>query len=577
MSEPTQQPIAAPDGFAFDEAAGLWSAPNPSHGPDAEGIHRFARLTSTRDNAAYLLEAAHAGRLAELPVGRVLAGLRRHQCRDGSVHHGNFHWHAEAGRVVDTNAAFFVGQSLCTLRIRYAGQLTGEPLAALDDLCVHLLRWFEHAVPERSFYYPNKYLGDLVCGWLLHEITGRTPPPELVQTLRDAAAFWRDTHWGWGEHLSDIYAGVIFHQLVALLTLAKELPAGLRAEYTGLFHSIIRLDHAFAGGPRVPDLRSYAFGGRTPPRDVYVGWAERVRASEAAGRDDFFSDCRVLLDAAPAPAADGGGGGARAFSTPCFGGAVATTWIAPHARLGSMSRFPIMPGTEHQAWGLSWQTFPVAFADGETGWGFLRWRTREDGVDRAHPSLPSRKVQLSAASSPPPVGRTTSRQRGGRVVAVREMPAVSHRWDSLTDAVELLGMSPEEAVEGATPDGGRRLRLVIDGRVWRFGHHPLASGTAATWHLDGGGGRWEARWSSEDLRATERAGRTAHLWWIASGDGPDPVVTTRALRADGLPGRCERAWSIAWPGAGGDAAAWRLGVDLDAADDVLTDASASPA
>ncbi len=550
-------------GVEFDTNTGLWSQPNNV------GLRRNAgdladrpRLTEVRRSAERLLAAAKLGRLGDLPVTEVLRGLHRQQCRDDSPAHGNFHWFAEAHRVTDTNAAFFIGQPLCTLRLAHADQFDDEQHVILDDLCEHLMRWFDHAVPDRMFYYPNKYLGDLVCGWLLHEITGEPPMEALIRAMHDAANYWVRTGWGWGEHLSDIYAEVMFDQLVGLLSLSQTLPEDLRQKYTDLFLALTEIERAFAGGPRVPVLRSYAFTQRPETRNPCSRLREGLEHDAITGKKHYLEAMRALLervpDTPPNPQAQ------REVSIPCLRGATADAWITPDVRLGSMSHFPIMPEAEFPQWGLAWQSFPVALIDGDTGWGFLRWRSREDGIDRAQPSLADKTVQLSATTIPSFVGHTACRQRGPRVVVIRRMPVTSQRWDFLSDAIEFIGMPPDDVTEHTLPDGSQTLRLRRGDRVWRFGHHPLVSEAAPLWIAHNSGGRWEVNWPHEDLTKYAPPFRIAHLWWIACGDGPDPTIRPQSQTGTRLSDQAHARWSVHWPEATGDTPAWQLETDLNA-------------
>lgn len=556
-------PLRSKLDVTFDQELGLWSQPNNKNLQlNAGDLADFPRLTEVRRSAERLLAAAEVGRLRELPVAEVLKGLRGQQCRDDSANHGNFNWFAETKRVTDTNAAFFIGQPLCTLRIAHADQLTDPECLILDDLCVHLMRWFDHAIPERMFYYPNKYLGDLVCGWLLHEITGQPPADVAIRAMNDAASYWTKTGWGWGEHLSDIYAKVIFDQLVGLLTLSRSLPDDLRQTYTDLFLAIMAINRQFAGGPRVPVLRSYAFAERPEAIDPYHRLQQRLMDNQLVGEDHYLDALRCLLDRVPQQPSIMTE--ARGVSIPCYGGATANAWITPAARLGSISHFPLMPEAEYPQWGLAWQSFPVALLDGDTGWGFLRWRCREDGIDRAQPSLTRKTVQLSATTSPSFVGQTASLQRGQRVITIRRMPRKSLRWDYLADAIDLIGMNPDEVTQNSLPGGSQTLRLRLGDRVWRFGHHPLVSEAAPHWRPDKGGGRWEVRWPHDDLTRYAPPFRITHLWWIAFGDGPEPTISHLAETEPCLNDEAGGRWSVTWPATPDDVSPWQLEANLNA-------------
>jgi hypothetical protein len=555
-------------GDRFDAALGLWSHPDLSHQSASARLATLPRAHSLPRNAARLVVAAQLGRLHEEPLDAVLAGLRRLQCTDGSASHGNFAWWAEEGRVTDTNAAFFVGLNLCVLRIRYADSLTAGQREFIDAMCLDLHRWFSHAVAERSFHYPNKYLGDLVCAWLLCEILGRPPSPDLVEAIIDATTYWLTEGWGWGEHLSDIYTGVMFSQLGALLLLSRTLPKPVREHFVRLFSDLVRLERAFAGGPRVPAIRSYAFTAPTRPRpyldrvQAWIDWTDTVR-NETDSVVHFayyhlFHEEKLLKLAPPSDESPA----LRELSVACLRGAFATASITPTHRIGSVSHFPLMPEAEFLHWGLSWQSFPVAFTAGAQGWGFLRWRSREDGVEVGHPSI-RRDLHkaLSRATIPAITGFTESRQRGARVVALRRMPRVSTRWEQLADALELIGFDLHSLRARPLPDGGRLLLARHEGRDWTFGHHPLVSGTVPEIVSNEHGPAWQVTWPARTL--SSGVPRIAHLWWMAPGEHAAPTLVRLPQKGPYLLSEEQDSlWRLTWPEAGAEAGEWIVDFDL---------------
>ncbi len=559
-------------GDRFDPALGLWSHPDLTHQAVSPLLAKLPRAHSLPRNAARLVVAAQLGRLQEEPLDSVLAGLRRLQCTDGSAKHGNFAWWAEEGRVTDTNAAFFVGLNLCVLRIRYASDLNPAQREFIDAMVRDLDRWFTHAVEERSFHYPNKYLGDLVCAWLLREILGAPPPPVLMEAIADAAAYWVEGGWGWGEHLSDIYSGVMFNQLGALLLLARHLPSPVRAHFVRLFGELVRLDRAFTDGPRVPAIRSYAFTARAEPGTFlnrvrkWNDWPDTLRRGDSPvvhfGYDHFFAENNLLSLAPPAPPP----GAYREISVPCLHGSRAVAAVTPRHRIGSITRFPLIPEAEFITWGLSWQSFPVAFTAGEKGWGFLRWRSLENGVEVGHPSI-RRDLDkaLSRSTKPALHGLTECRQVGGRVIALRRMPRIATAWEYLVDAIELLDFQPKNIQVRSLPDGGHVLTFSHEGQTWTFGHHPLVSGARPELVTHEHGPAWRVKWDSAALSVVTP--RIAHLWWLAPGAQPDATVTRLPQKGPYLLSEeNDSLWRIDWPTRADDSAAgtppWTLRFDL---------------
>lgn len=558
-------------GDRFDPALGLWSHADLTHQSVSRLLAALPRAHSLPRNAARLVVAAQLGRLAGERVDEILAAFRRLQCTDGSALHGNFAWWAEEGRVTDTNAAFFVGLNLSVLRIRYGSSLSPGQSAIIDLMARDLHVWFTHAVAERSFHYPNKYLGDLVCAWLIHEQLELAVPAELEEAISDATTYWLEQGWGWGEHLSDIYTGVMFSQLGCLLLLARRLPPGTRGRFVRLLRELVRVERAFAGGPRVPALRSYAFAQRAAPRPFLdrVGpwrdWADTTANTPESvvhfGYQHFFHEGKLLdLVGAETP---GSSAAVRQLQLPCLHGAVAVASISADRRIGSVSRFPLMPEAEYLHWGLSWQSFPVSLVAGKHGWGFLRWRSREDGLTVGHPSI-HRDLHkaLSRATVPALFGLTDCRQVGARVVALRRMPRLSTRWEELADGLELIGFDPASFRVRPLAGGGRALVAQVEGQTWTFGHHPLVSGSTPEIVEHEHGPAWKVSWPASAIQAP--VPRIAHLWWLAPGEQPDPVITLLPQKGPYLLGEeCNSLWRFAWPAAHTEGIApWTIDFDL---------------
>lgn len=122
--------------------------------------------------AAQLVAAAVVERLDEVDAGAVLNALRQMQVTDGGSRHGCLKWYWEEPRPVDTNAAFFTGLNLIVLWLGFPDQLErldADARGALEAILTDLSVWFDQTLAHPSRYYPNKYMGDLVCRWLLLE------------------------------------------------------------------------------------------------------------------------------------------------------------------------------------------------------------------------------------------------------------------------------------------------------------------------------------------------------------------------------------------------------------------------
>ena len=510
-------------GEHYTDEIGLWSSAGPGHTIPTRNLDT---VHAGPNAASRLLTAAQVGDLAKIDVARVLFALREMQWSADDGKRGCIKWYWEEDQPYDTNAAFFTGLSLIVLRKLYYDELNPECREALDEILCDLSVWFTHTADYATYHYPNKYMGDLVCGWLLVEILGRTETDATIAThMHRAADYWLDDGWGWGEHLSDIYTGVCLNELSVLLLLSERLPEDLRQRYTDLIAALLDIEDAYDGGPRVPALRSYAFQApcsHTNYRDRVKAWAE---IPENYGNSPDLGNLLHGLgwhDRMPErkPAQTDP-------IVPCFGGAVAHAQVLADIRIGSTTRFPVMPSAEHPTWGLSWQCFPVAFSRGETDWGFLQWEAVENGVVRAHPAnggaMAHIPKSLTATTMPPVAGETFAIQRGGDVVVLRRVCVIPRAWESLTDRFRLVGQTADATAQHDA--GWWRLSLPYPERTVSV-HRLDLSTTAPTEETsnDFDGTDWSTTYRSPDLHTLRVA---TQLWAFSiSGEvGKSPRVT----------------------------------------------------
>lgn len=468
---------------AYDKQTGLWWQETPGHTAPVAGLARGRPIPSA---ASRLLLAAEAKLLDAIEVNKVLEAIANAQEQEEGPTFGCFRWYYEEIRPVDTNAAFFIGMNLIALRLTHFNDLDGHGKVTLSRMLTNLLPWFQRAVSHKGLNYPNKYLGDLVCCWLLMEINNIDDDDNVIQqAMIDAAQYWAHNHWGWGEHLSDVYSNVILDQLSMLLTLSRNLPQEVRFNYQRLFDKLLTLEDQF-DGPRVPAIRSYAFT-QPPQHSNYRDGVIPLEAPPARStrvqhdaRNELMNRFSNRPPLGSVLAARGWHDMARerqarahALRVRCFGEAMAVAQIEKDIRLGSMSKFPIMPCTDHQNWGLSWQSFPLAIWRPDGDWAYLQWETRAGSRIRAHPAEDKRSAYLGNALAqsvnPAIVGHTYSIQQGGDVLCLRLMPIITAEWDSLHDRLRLIHGTAELVNR---PDHklahdfhwGQRL-LVYDGRV----------------------------------------------------------------------------------------------------------------
>lgn len=517
----------------FTEAIGLWMKATPGHTTE---VAEMESVHSGPDAASRMILLLENGSLAPSELHGILCGLARlQQTRPEDDAYGCFRWYAEESRPKDTNAAFFIGLNLLVLNAGYSEHFSDESREVVVGMFDGLDVWFDHEVASGICYYPNKYLGDLVCSWLLKEALDRPVPSSLEDAMRDAGTYWLEQRWGWGEHLSDCYSTILLKELSALLLLAKSLPEDLYDLYRNLLFDLLRIDDFFNGGARVPAIRSYAF--QKPAGHVKFRKQMEKETFEAACIPDLlsmrlfiFGPCfqrrgwqELAGEAEPVFPE-------RTRKTMCYGEAVATSHIKDGFRIGSLSQFPIMHGTDQATWGLSWQSMPVSFdAAKETTAGFLRWQTRENGRDRFHPARDKHQAYLHNALSdltlPPPTGQTSSLQEGMRVVALRTMRVVSGAWEQLADGWDITGEAPEVVESSVVSTGGSKLVLRLPGEVnLCFWHIPVSSTEERPEiHQDGTFWSWRVKRNGEGLRQNPQF---AHLWFVGLPGDPDPVLET---------------------------------------------------
>lgn len=558
--------------LTWNPEVGLWRKDAAGHTAPV----KYAKSTHSGVNATRrLLKLAQINRLNNDTLLPVLRALRVMQTRSQDpIMRGCFCWYWEEEKPMDTNAAFFIGMDILMLHIHFSHLFEDESRGLLAAMMADLRAWFDlHVQNNNASHYPNKYLGDLVCAWLLHEncIGSSLPDSRLLdlseRTTRIARIWLVDERWGWGEHMSDIYARVMLNQLSALLLSHKSLPEPAKNLFHQLATDLLEIDDRFAGGPRIPILRSYSFVG-CPQRSSFRA---RIRGVKAEEYDAFLEDSeeedkdKTLPDAYGAlwdregwhclfPISHSDHGTSE-YLVACHDNAVAQSWLQDGLRVGAMSRFPIMEnrGIEHSGGGMSWQCFPACLWHPDGLWAFWRWESNEGQRHRAHPSFSFHDSfldnALATSQTPVPLGRTASRQHGANFLLARQMPVVGQKWDRCADTLWMLGLKKAPTVEqislewyvmelaGAGEFGAEAIHvhyLRLDGSP----EPTLTQGPDGSW-------QWGVEWNKEVLKQ-----KPPHSLWaiqVGAGQPEKPVWET-------LPGGGHLTW--AWPGCN-----WNVDVD----------------
>lgn len=554
----------------WDEAVGLWITKKRGH---TRLVDKLETNHSAVTAANRLLDAARNGKMENIPVQRVLGVLRDMQCLKRGDRYGCFRWYWEEKEIEDTNAAFFIGMPLILLDRVYLDKLPSASRAQLKTILKDLKVWFDHEAERLATHYPNKYLGDLVCDWLLHESLGNPAGDEkLRKIMGQAAADWREKHWGWGEHMSDGYCRVLLDELSMLLLLSKKLPDDLRKDYQGLLDELLAIEDAFGNRPRVPTIRCYALDympEHVNYRDIVreADGSDPLHLASASTAGDWKSKTRFIHSTAsptlyrlgwhekmPPRAAL-----AKDIHIPLAGGSEAVCRAEDDMLLGAITRYPILPNTDGKNWGLAWQSMPVAFVRQDSDWGFLRFYAREGDRERGLPALERRAGYLdnglSAIENPVPVGQTWSIQHGGDLVVLRIMPVVPASWNAYEDHLQVKKptsgamkeiQSGKEGILGLDfqyPERTFSVRLLplAEGGVAKLDHLTLMKDPAI---------RWGVRFEGEALH---QRNKIATLWGM-SLNGPIENAPTLTR----ISGKQPYSFRVQWNWKNRD---WKLRID----------------
>ncbi len=460
----------------YDESVGLWCFSSNGCGGHTSAVVNLPRSHCGTISFVRLLIAAQTGKLEELNVTAILKGVKQTQISKGD-NAGEFLWYLEENEIEDNHATFFNGLAMCALYGGHLKQFTKEQQSLIAEMLQASYPAFMRHVRHFNRYYSNEYLGDLVCAWLIGEWFGM--PDDDRDTLFDEfikiGQLWHKKGWGWGEHLSDTYSCICLDELSMILLFSKKLNSEAKESLYKLFCELLEIDDLFAGGPRVPAIRQYAFlsgpeglhyrklinpvpqnatfehyvsavGSRLPTCAVPI-----TTVADGDYRDGVskvwsplgatFCQCgwREKL-AIPEKRYSSG-----YYGIDCINGR-AHVYIDANLRIGTSERFPFMPQAEHLRWGLAWQSFPVSIWTCDKEWVYMQWQTSEQGIKYFQPAedkyVGRFNPSLTRAINPPVTGRTYSCVVGSDCFFVlRIMPSIVRDWQSLSDGFRIIGKS----------------------------------------------------------------------------------------------------------------------------------------
>ncbi|MEK4849849.1 hypothetical protein NST04_08260 [Paenibacillus sp. FSL H7-0756] len=429
---------AASEGIVVEE--GLVRYNWPGH---TRQVSQLPYCHEARFSAGYYAYGTLLGRLEEQAGLEMLEAIARLQFTDPEhPDYGGFLWYREESGIQDSNAAFFILMPLITVRLSKPEVFPASHLEVMQRMFGHAAAWFSRECRTPELFYPNKTMSD---GAMLLAIAHFLEEPEHLQTACGYFARWAEytgrRGWGWGENISLVYQGVMMNALriagSVLQQHDREL-AGRLSEHMDTLKSILVFHD---GEELVPTIRSYNFRGETQRPSLLWAIAGVAEFSRLAEQKFSLNDVAALLlfeeellqggaplAALPVP---------RMLEERIFDASCSYSWIGRHTRLGSINRFPVMPGSyQHPTWGLGWQSFPVSFSVKDQQVSYLRWYVDDSTAVRTHPAEDYRTAYLMPALFAKPLYpevKTRSAQQANALVVVRSMTRLHNRAAEIAD------------------------------------------------------------------------------------------------------------------------------------------------
>lgn len=438
----------------YDAGCGLLRQEGPGHTVE---VRQLAAVHEGRATAEWVaLRCLLRGPTPEeLPVLAALAGLQVTEV--GHPRFGCSRWYGEETAVHDTNAAFFITR-LLAVRWQLDPGCAATPVGALlRPYFERAAVWFAHECREPSLFYPNKIISDgCLCVALAQVLDDRELRATAEAFLDRWCTYTERRGWGFGENLSTGYAAVILDAFWLALSF---LPQGaLRQRLLALQDELIENLAFHAPEQLVPAIRSYNFAGETRCRggiygvlglvDCEPGTAPAWLSALLLQVNGVDVQTRVAQLREQRPI-----GGVRRRTQRVFDDTAATSYIEGALRLGTLNRFPAIPGcNQHPTWGLGWQSMPTAFLVADQNYGFVQWETRlKDGDRRAHPSsgfLTGHATPALFAERWLPEMLTLCRQQDRVAVTVRTVFRLANQCERLADQWRVPAFRGECWVDG---------------------------------------------------------------------------------------------------------------------------------
>lgn len=454
-----------------------------------EGLVRYDRPGHTRQiahlpychegrySAGYYTFGMLTGHLSAERGLEILQAVAELQITDPAhPHYGGFRWYREEAEIQDSNAAFFILMPLVTVRLCVSDVFPTEHVELMDRMLGHAAVWFSHECAHPEIYYPNKIMSDGAMLLAASILSGEERyAREGVEFFRRWEEYTSRRGWGWGENLSLVYQSVMMNALRIAIRAIGTRDEGLTERLADRMEELKEILRFHAGEEFVPTIRSYNFKGETVRKSLLWAAAGVRDFAEMSGDPFNLNDLVSLLLLEPELVAGIRAQEEQPLPRVCeervFDDAHAYSWISGNVRLGSLSRFPVMPGSyQWPTWGLGWQSFPVSFSVQGNQVSYLRWYVDEGESVRTHPAHDYHGGYLKPAlfrESIYPDVQTVSSQRKNVALVLRSMNRVNNQVKELAD--EWVVHRFDGVLEKIVTEGGSRLWHVL-----RYPHAAVA-------------------------------------------------------------------------------------------------------
>lgn len=369
---------------------------------------------------------------------KTLSEIARLQDTDpDSKTYGCFRWYREEPCIRDTNGAFFVLKPIVMTMLFCSKEVSELEQNIILPMFCAAGRWFLNECTNHGYFYPNKIASD---GAMLLAIGVLTRDKTLISHAQIFWDKWLDYvdeyGWGWGENVSECYSSITASALdLALCCLEKNTEL-----FRKLFNARSTLIDYIAyhdGYEFVPTIRTYNFAGLVRNKNL-MNIAhitdELFRLQDSGiGYENLATMILHRLSPEYVPQPD-----EKAFHTErIFGNSYAATYKGSNIRLGTISRFPVMPGCyQNTGWGLGWQSAPVSVLALKHEMSFLRFAAMCEGKLYTHPAYDKRSAYLHThlfSDENIPEINTFCNQANHTAVIVRTLSHIANKASYLTD------------------------------------------------------------------------------------------------------------------------------------------------